>query len=140
VAAIGGGCLPPDDPVKKPAAPDELIHTWTVGAHVMARTASLTEVEAESFRGRTIAISASGYVSPWQGTCDEAGRTKRTRPLGDVVADEELSSNATGLPAQVTEYRLTCNDRHNPLPLVMYVAGGRAVSCFNGVCYLMTAN
>ena len=42
-----------------------------------------------------------------------------------------------GLTSAVVEYRLSCNDRHKPPPLTIFVSSGKAMTCYNGVCYLM---
>jgi hypothetical protein len=33
---------------------------------------------------------------------------------------------------------MTCNANNRTPPLVLFVAGKRAMTCFSGVCYLMT--
>jgi hypothetical protein len=136
-AAVLGGCLPPDEPVKKPAPVDELVHAWRVAAHVSGAAPALTAGEAEGFHGRTIEVSATGYVSPWQGTCEDAGRTKRKRIFADVATEIGIPPTTFGFPASVTEYRLSCNDHGNPPPLLIWVAGDKAITCFNDVCFLL---
>lgn len=144
---FGAGCLPPDEPAKKPTPVNvdaqNLIHTWIVSDHILGKGASVTPAEAEGFHGRTIEISAEGYTSPWQGTCEEASRTKRPRKLAEVIDELEMSPSAEGeatsfgLTTSVLEYRLSCNDRRKPPPLLVFVSSGKAMTCFNGVCYLM---
>lgn len=138
--------MPPDEPAKKPAPPDadaQLIKTWVVADHILGKGASITPAEAEGFHGRTIEITKLGYVSPWQGSCEEAGRTRRARTLVDVIGELEVSPSAEGeaasfgLKSDVTEYRLSCTDRKHPPPLTVYISNGRAMTCSNGVCYLM---
>jgi hypothetical protein len=143
-------CLPPDEKVAKPAPIDPdtaaLVHTWVVADHIVGSSSMLTASEAEAFRGRHIEISKAGYISPWQGTCEEAGRTKRTRSLGEIIGELELSSSAAseasafGLADPVVEYRLSCTDRRRPPPLTVFVSRRRAMTCFNGVCYLMKSS
>jgi hypothetical protein len=148
VAALGGcGVLPPDKPEVKAPSPDRdaeaLTHTFVVKDHVLANGASISEHEANGFHQRTLDISATGYATPWQGTCEDAGRQKRQRELADVLAELEVPgrgrARATkfGLPAEVLEYRLICNDRRRPPPLIVYVSGERAMTCFGGACYLL---
>lgn len=140
------GCLPPDEPAKKPHVDvdtQNLVHTWIVADHILGKGASITPSEAEGFHGRTIEITAIGYTSPWQGTCEEASRTKRVRGLTEVIDELEMSPSASGeatafgLTTSVVEYRLLCNDRKKPPPLLVYISAGKAMTCFNGVCYLM---
>ncbi len=139
------GCLPPDEPVNKPApvAVDALLHTWVVADHILGKGAALSPTEAEGFHGRSVEITTTGYTSPWQGTCEDAGRTRRQRSLGEVFDELEMSASAEGeatsfgLTITVTEYRLSCNDRRRPPPLLVFVASGKAMTCFNGVCFLL---
>ncbi len=145
IVCVVAGCLPPDESVKKPApvAPDALVHTWIVADHILGKGASLSPSEAEGFHGRTVEVTVAGYTSPWQGTCEEAGRTRRQRTLGEVIDELEMSPSAEGeatsfgLTSKVTEYRLSCNDRRRPPPLMVFVSSGKAMTCFNGVCFLM---
>jgi hypothetical protein len=147
IAGVLAGCLPPDEPPKKPAPVNvdaqNLVHTWIVADHILGKGAAITPDEALGFHGRTIDITAIGYTSPWQGTCEEASRTKRPRTLLEVIDELEISPSAEGeatsfgLTSSVLEYRLTCNDRRKPPPLIVFVSSGKAMTCFNGVCYLM---
>jgi len=43
-----------------------------------------------------------------------------------------------GLGDKLVEYRLSCNGTTRTPPLTMYIAGSHAMTCFAGVCYLMT--
>ncbi len=143
VVGFVAGCLPPDEPAKKPVAVDELVHTWIVADHIIGKGSSLSPAEAGGFHGRTIEVTATGYTSPWQGTCEDASRTTRKRALGEVVDELEVSPSAEGeatafgLSAAVTEYRLICKDRRTAPPLLIYTSSGKAMTCFNAVCYLM---
>jgi hypothetical protein len=142
--------LPPDEGAAKPVRVDPdvaaLVHTWVVADHIVGKDSALSSTEADSFRGRHIEISPMGYVSPWQGTCEEAGRTKRTRSLGEVIGEQEMSpsaattANAFGLVDPVVEYRLSCTDKKRPPPLTVFVSKGRAMTCYSGVCFLMKAS
>ena len=138
------GCLPPDEPAKKPKAGDDLVHTWIVADHIVGKGSSLTPAEATGFHGRTIEVTRTGYTTPWQGSCEEASRTTRKRTLAEVVDELEVSSSAVGettafgMTAALVEYRLACNDRgRKPPPLLIYTSNGKAMTCFNAVCYLM---
>jgi hypothetical protein len=147
IASLLVGCLPPDEAAKKPTTPDAdalaLIRTWIVADHILGKGSSITPAEATGFNGRTIEITKLGYVSPWQGSCEEAGRTKRTRPLIEVIGELEISPSAEGeatsfgLGAKVIEFRLSCTDRKRPPPLTVFVSNNKAMTCFNGVCYLL---
>lgn len=143
MVSFAAGCLPPDEPAKKPKAPDPLVHTWIVAEHILGKGSSITPAEAAGFHGRTIEVTPTGYTSPWQGSCDEASRTTRQRGLGEVVSELEISPSAEGeatafgLTSSVMEYRLLCNDRGKPPPLLIYTSNGKAMTCFNAVCYLL---
>lgn len=143
-------CLPPDEKVARPVPVDPdvaaLVHTWVVADHIVGSTSALSSSDAESFRGRRIEISTAGYISPWQGTCEEAGRTKRTRSLGDVIGELEMSpsagreASAFGLADPLVEYRLSCTDRKRPPPFTLFVSKGRAMTCYSGVCFLLKSS
>jgi hypothetical protein len=143
IVSLVPGCLPPDEPAKKPKPVDDLVHTWIVADHILGKGSSLTPAEAVGFHGRTIEITLTGYTSPWQGSCDEASRTTRKRTLTEVVDALEISPSAEGeatafgLTTALTEYRLACNDQKKPPPLLVYTSNGKAMTCFNAVCYLM---
>lgn len=147
---LAGGCLPPDEKAARPVPVDPdvaaLVHTWVVADHIVGTGAAITAAEAASFRGRHIEISRLGYVSPWQGTCEEAGRTKRTRSLGEIIGELDMSSSAAseasafGLSDPVIEYRLSCTDRRRPPPLTVFISHGKAMTCYGGVCFLMKAS
>ncbi len=148
--ALVAGCLPPDEKVAKPVPVDRdvdaLVHTWIVADHIVGNASALSSSDAESFRGRHIEISTLGYVSPWQGTCEEAGRTKRTRSLGEVIGELDMSPSASreasafGLVDPLVEYRLSCTDRKKPPPFTLFVSKGRAMTCYGGVCFLMKSS
>jgi hypothetical protein len=141
-------CLPPDQPAQKPApAADETVsfaHTWLVENHIVAATSTLTEGDAILMHGRKVDITPTSYRSPFQGSCDGATVQQRTRTFDDVAAEVDLSGDRRttaknfGLTATVAEYRMTCNANNRTPPLVLFVAGKRAMTCFSGVCYLMT--
>lgn len=152
VGLVGCGWLPPDKttPAASPAAPAPadpdaaaLVHTWLVEEHVMVKGASIEEADAISFHGRTVVVGEAGFVSPWQGTCEDAAREKTARKRGGIISELAVESTdrarlgTYGLGEDVTEFRLTCKDRSKPPPLILYVSSGKAMTCFGGACYLM---
>lgn len=142
-AAPSGGAQEPGAAAPADPETDELVHTWIVAEHVLAKGASLTDGDARGFHGRTIDITATGYTSPWQGTCEDAARVKRARELKGVMLELGLQIpdrdriDTFGLGPKLTEYRMTCNERRNPAPLVLYVGDEKAMTCFGGACYLL---
>lgn len=141
------GCLPSDTPTKKPARPDpelaELAHTWTVENHVLAGNASVTDGDALTNHGRTVEITRSSYSSPFTGSCDDAARARRDRVFADVSVELDLAGEARGTAIRfgfgdpLVEYRLTCPDHPRTVPLVIFISGKRALTCFAGACYLL---
>ena len=148
VALVGlTGCLPPDTPAKHAAKPDpdiaELVHTWTVENHVLAGNSSITDGDALANHGRTVEITTSGYSSPFTGSCDDAARARRERVFADVSVELDLAGEARdtaihfGFGDPLVEYRLTCPDHTRTVPLVIFISGKRAMTCFAGACYLL---
>jgi hypothetical protein len=149
VAAIAGcGLLPPDSPATPPpkhVAPDpdviELAHAWKIADHILASTTEMSDHDAAELTGRTVEIRETSYKSPWQGSCEDAGRSKRSRVLADVAAELDVPRAAAvkfGLGDKLVEYRMSCNGTTRTPPLTLFVAGSHAMTCFAGVCYLMT--
>lgn len=148
VLALGvAGCLPPDTPPApaKPAVDPELAelaHPWRVTGHVIGTKTTMSEQDAEGMRGRTVEIGATGYATPWHGTCESVKRTRATASLVEVTADVDVSPDGRarlkqfGLATELTEYRLACADAKVP-PLTIWLTGPRAMTCFGGVCYLL---
>lgn len=141
------GCLPPDQPAQKPAPVDDSVsfaHTWLVENHILTAGSTLTEADATLMHGRKVDITPTSYRSPFQGSCDGATVQQRTRSFDDVAAEVDLSGDrrttakSFGMTPTVAEYRMACNVNDRTPPLVLYVAGKRAMTCFSGVCYLMT--
>lgn len=143
LALVSCGWLPPDSPPQKPAPPDPIAHDWTIENHVLAANATMNDADARERHGRKIAITATGYRAPFQGTCDEATRTQQTRGIIELVLELELSREARatierfGIGKQPIEYTLACTNGRTP-PLVLYVTGDRAMTCFAGACFLLT--
>jgi hypothetical protein len=138
------GCSAP--PPKAPALPpgDPLVATWKIIDHVMAEGSALTEDDAQVFHDRTIEIDATGYMTPWHGTCEEAVRQRRDRILADVMSELDVPAagrtraRGNGLVDDMVEHRLTCNEKGTP-PLTFYLSGERAMTCFTGACYFLKA-
>jgi hypothetical protein len=139
-----GGCgwLPADSPAVKPAppAPDAaLLHAWKVTGHVLGARALISDYDAAGFDGRSVVISDNGYVSPWSGSCDQAGRQKTPRVAAEIALEHDIAAgraDSLGLGEPIVEYRMTCAAGSAP-GLTLYLGGARAVTCFTGVCYLL---
>jgi hypothetical protein len=143
LAAIGCGWLPPDSPPARPAPPDpdaEVLHDWKVAGHVLGPRALISDADAAGFHGRAVAISATGYSSPWSGHCDDVRRERRPRVLTELTAELALAPDRAadlGLVDPIVEYRVSCTTGRSPT-LTCYVGGGHALTCWGGVCYLLT--
>ena len=145
--AILGGCLPPDSPppVKPTIDPDvaALVHDWKVTGHEVGTKTSMSDQDATGYHGRAITITETGYTTPWHGTCEQAKRARAANTLVEVTADVDVSPDGRtrlrqfGLAKDLTEYTLTCALRTVP-PLTVWLTGDRAMTCFGGVCYLLT--
>jgi len=141
LAVLWAGCLPPDGPTTPPPAVDPIAHTWNVMDHVMTAKAAIGDADAREMHGRVVTITASGYTSPWQGRCEDASRTHREVMLLDVTLMLDLdtqgrSAARLGLADKVIEWRLDRGDMRSP-PITLWVAGARAMTCSNGICYLL---
>ena len=144
------GCswLPADTPAKKPKPADpevaELAHEWIVANHVLADNATLSDADARANDGRDVVITSTSYSSMFTGHCDESARQKTDRVFADLLVELELSGEARdtaihfGFGDPVTEYRLTCPGNQKAVPLVIFISGNRAMTCFGGVCYLLS--
>jgi len=110
----------------------------------MSTSSALTEDDAQVFHDRIIEIDATGYMTPWHGTCEEAVRQRRDRILADVLSELDIPAagraiaRESGLVDDMVEHRLTCNERSTP-PLTFYLSGERAMTCFTGACYFLKA-
>jgi hypothetical protein len=145
IVVTGCGWLPPDSPPAKPVPPDPdaaLFHDWKITEHVLGPRALISEYDAAAFHGRTVALSATGYSSPWSGSCDDAHREHHPRTLADVTTELGLARDRAarlGLADPIVEYQLTCglaNTGRTP-PLTLYVGGAHALTCWSGVCYVL---
>ncbi len=142
--------LPPDTPPKKPAPVDRdlvmLVHTWTVENHVMSGRSTLGDRDALEMTGRKVEITASSYKTPWHGTCDDAVHERRERVFADIVSEADLNGEGRatairfGFGDPIEEYELSCGENHRVPGLVIYISGDRAMTCFAGVCYLLSAD
>ncbi|MBA3541132.1 MAG: hypothetical protein H0T79_16085 [Deltaproteobacteria bacterium] len=133
------GCTTKPIVVKPAVVIPGVDYTWKIIGHVLLSGASLSEEDAVAWNGREITVTKSAYASPFQGTCEEAGRSRRTRALADIVmeldAPRSILTNYE-LGESVTEYKLSCRERRRP-PLAIYVDGDRAMTCYSGVCYFL---
>jgi len=139
IAIAVAGCLPPDTPTSPAPAGDPIAHTWSVTDHVMTNKAAIGESDAREMHGRRVTITTAGYTSPWQGTCEEASRQHRERIFGEVAVELEVADRSRAahfLADKVVEWRLACGDMRSP-PITLWVAGDRAMTCSNGICYLL---
>lgn len=141
--------LPADSPPQKPVPTDvdvvALAHTWVIETHALAGNTALSDSEANGMNGRKVEISATGFKSPWQGTCEDVSRDKHERAAAELSMKYDLMGEAWataarfGIGPQATEYQLDCTTRGNRTPpLTMVVTGARAMTCFGGVCYLLS--
>lgn len=148
VLLAGCGWLPSDTPAApKPPPPDPdvvaLAHAWKIEGHVIGTRTTMSEQDAVALHGRNVTFTATGYTSPWHGTCDEAKRTKAASSLVEVTADVDVSPDGRarlkefGLAKDLTEYTLRCVVTKVP-PMTIWLTGNHAMTCFGGVCYLLT--
>lgn len=146
IALAGCGWLPPDSPPAKPVPPDPeaaLLGGWTITDHVLGPRALISEYDAAEFHGRTVAISATGYASPWSGGCDDAARQHQPRAVAELATELGLARDraaSLGLADPIVEYQLTCGlaGTGRMPPLTLYVGGAHALTCWSGVCYVLT--
>jgi hypothetical protein len=95
-------------------------------------------------------MSATGYASPWSGSCDNAHRQNQPRTLGELAdqlripRDRAASLGLGALGEPIAEYQLSCSPSPGRAagtgrtpPLTCYLAGDHAVICWSGVCYLL---
>jgi len=142
VLILLAGCLPADTSPATPAAADPIVHTWKVMDHVVTGKAAIGDADAREMHGRTIEITVAGYTSPWQGTCADASRQSRHRSFAEIATDLDVPApgrthaEGFGLADQLVEYRLSCGTIRSP-PLTIYIAGDHAMTCANGICYLL---
>ena len=149
IAILLFACTPKAAPLVKPPPPGAqdvgtVVHPWVIENHIIAGNSNMTEGEAILMHGRKIDITEGSYRSPFQGGCDSSTSDQRTRSFEDVAAEVDLAGERRttaknfGMTATVTEYRLACTSSTRTPPLVMFVAGKRAMTCFSGICYLLT--
>ncbi|GEM_PF-1710349 len=147
MAVALGACPKPTPTETKPPEPavdpdaDVVAHTWIVVEHLRVKGASIAEADANGFHGRTIVVVPSGFASPWQPGCEHAKREKRTREMNELFDELEIEKGgpskaaAFGMTSDILEFRMTCADRGTPL--IIWVGGKQAMTCFSGACYLM---
>jgi hypothetical protein len=128
------------EPVDDPDA-EVVAHTWQVMEHLRVKGASIAEADANGFHGRTLVIVQNGFASPWQAGCEHAKREKRSREINELFDELEIEKGgsskaaAFGMTSDILEFRLTCADRGTPL--IIWVGGSHAMTCFSGACYLL---
>ena len=134
------GKPPPPATPKGPPIPG-VDYTWKIIGHVLTQAALIDERDAVAWNGREITITATGYASPFQGTCEQASKIRRARQLSDVVMDLDAPRSIItdyDFAGEVTEYKLTCRERKRPtLEIWVDPTGERALTCFSGVCYFL---
>lgn len=136
------GCGTPEPAAPRPAV-DPLTFTWLVSSHEMGTKSSLSDEDALGTYGREVVIGA-GYTTPWHGTCDQAKREQAKASLVEVTADVDISPAGRarvkqfGLQEKLVEYRLVCQYKASTPPLTIWLTGDRAMTCFGGVCYLLS--
>jgi hypothetical protein len=147
LALVLAACPKKAPPVEKPVTPvedpdaEQVAHTWLVVEHLRVKGASIAEADANGFHGRTIVIVANGFASPWQPGCEKAKREKRSREMNELFDELEIEKGgpskaaAFGMTSDLLEFRMTCADRGTPL--IIWVGGKHAMTCFAGACYLM---
>ncbi len=143
--ACGATASPPATPAAPPVDPAiaPIVHTWIVAEHVLVKGSSLSLEDARGFDGRTVEVGADNVTSPWQAACEGVTHAHQPRPLAEVMSEigieggERLIVERFGLPAEVTEFRVSCTDRPKAPPLTLYVGTERAMTCFSGGCYLL---
>lgn len=138
--ALLAGCPAPDAAAPKSGQdPDlaALAHPWKIYGHVLAERSAISDAEADALDGREVTVTASAYESPWQGSCDDYARTRRTRALVEVASELGIAHSGLGLGARVAEIRLLCQNKRSP-PLTIVIDGPHALTCWSGACYLLS--
>lgn len=144
VVVACGQPAPVQAPVKDPGSP--YAKPWLVENHILSGNTALTEGDAQLMHGRKVEVTESSYRSPFQGSCDDAKLSQRTRVFDDVASEADLSGDRRqtaqnfGIAGNVVEYRLECTANTHTPPLVLFVVEQRAMTCFSGVCYLLTSS
>ena len=128
-------------PVAAPKPDDPIAHGWKVSGHVLAPGTMLTDTDADALVGRAVDITATGYTTPWHGTCESATREHRVKALAEVTASLKVDRDAVkalGLADPLDEYRLTCTDNTRAPAFVLWLSGSHALTCWSGACYALT--
>lgn len=136
---------PKSEPAPQSNDPDVrmLAHTWIIEEHMLVKGASVTDEDARSFHGRTFVITETGYTTPFHPPCDRASWQKSPRNLNDLVKEllvvgrGATKAAEAGLTSDLIEFRLTCTDRGKPPPVLLWIGGSHAMSCYAGACYVM---
>lgn len=145
VALLAFAACGPRQPARSAEADDPdadlVTHTWLVVEHLRVKGASITEADANGFHGRTIVVVPNGFAGPWQPACEKARREKRQREMSELFQELEIARGgatkaaAFGMTSDILEFRMTCADRGTPL--ILWVGGRHAMTCFSGACYLL---
>ncbi len=127
-----------------------IVHGWTIENHVITPRSDLAEADARDWHGRKVSITNTGYATPFQGECKTAKYEKHRRLFAEVAAEVDLAGDSRfvptrfGLPGAITEFKFECTDRRDDgkltlVPILTFYTGSdRAMTCFGGVCYLLT--
>jgi len=139
--------LPPDTPPQKPAPIDPdvkaLVHPWQVENHVLSNSPAISDADARAMHGRKVEITATGYRTPFTGTCDDATHTRHDLVFADLLDRLNLGPDARevaihfGFGDPIVEYDLACGGDRHSTDLVIYISGDRAMSSATGACYLL---
>ena len=140
IIVVVAACHPPD--AAAPTSTEDpdlaaLAHPWKIYGHVLAEKSAISEAEADALDGREVIVTATTYESPWQGSCADYARSRRTRALVEVAGELGIARAGLGLGARVAEIRLLCQNKRSP-PLTMVVDGKHALTCWSGACYLLS--
>ncbi|HEY4182185.1 MAG TPA: hypothetical protein VGM90_35320 [Kofleriaceae bacterium] len=132
----------PAEPVSDDPDVQALAHTWIIDSHFLVKGSTITDKDATAFHGRTLVITAEGYTSPFHPPCDHAAWKKSPRELSDLATELQIGDSAAkaanaGLTSDLVEFRMTCTDRGKPPPVIMWLGGKVAMTCFGGACYMM---
>ncbi|CAN5904915.1 hypothetical protein BH11MYX2_BH11MYX2_04120 [soil metagenome] len=133
----------PAEPISTDPDVQALAHTWIIDSHFLVKGSPITEKNAAEYDGRTLVISEEGYTSPFHPPCDHAAWKKSPRELSDLANELQLGDRAAanaaeaGLTSDLVEFRMTCTGRGKPPPVIVWLGGRVAMTCFGGACYMM---
>lgn len=140
----GGRVVAEPSEASEASEPESIAERWKVDfSHATAKQ-SISGTASMKFSGDPVSI-ASGYVTPWHGSCATASRSERAQPIADAIADRGAQLEGptrmrfgAGAARVVT---LTCADGTTPaLELVIGNLGNFAMTCIADVCHTLEAN